>query len=133
MYECDRVIIYDGICGLCHGWVRFVIRHDAHAVFRFASFQSATGQSLLKQNHLSLENLETLVYIESGKVYVRSEAFLRIVARLAFPARLLYGFWLVPARLRDRLYARIAARRYQWFGTQMECSLTGDSIRDRFI
>ena len=40
-----HLVLYDGICGLCSRLVQFLLAHDHHAVFNFASLQSATGQA----------------------------------------------------------------------------------------
>ena len=37
------VIVFDGVCLLCSRWVRFLLKHDVQARYRFASMQSASG------------------------------------------------------------------------------------------
>ena len=37
------VIAFDGVCVLCHGFVRFMLNRDTAARFRFASTASAAG------------------------------------------------------------------------------------------
>ena len=44
------VIVYDGVCLLCSRWVRFLLEHDRHGRYRFASMQAQSGRQLL-QNH----------------------------------------------------------------------------------
>lgn len=39
----ERVVLFDGVCKLCNGWAKFLIRHDSHQVFRLASVQSSVG------------------------------------------------------------------------------------------
>ncbi|MDH5445531.1 MAG: DCC1-like thiol-disulfide oxidoreductase family protein [Gammaproteobacteria bacterium] len=129
----NRVIVYDGICGLCHGWVRFVIRFDPGAVFRFTSIQSESGQSILAKYNLPTDRIETLVYVEDGKLYLRSQACLMIIRQLSFPVRLLYGFVIVPQFIRDGMYKQIAHHRYTLFGLKDECLLTDSDLRNRFI
>ncbi len=36
----ERVIIYDGVCALCTGWVNFLIRHDRRHTVRLSAVQS---------------------------------------------------------------------------------------------
>jgi hypothetical protein len=41
MAELPRpILLYDGVCGLCHRLVQFIIHRDRRAIFRFASLQS---------------------------------------------------------------------------------------------
>ena len=39
----NPIVLYDGVCGLCNRLVRFIIRRDSNAIFRFASLQGAFG------------------------------------------------------------------------------------------
>ena len=128
-----RLIIFDGACGLCHAWVRFVIRYDKRRVFKFTSMQSDIGQRILKQFNQPTVSLETMLYIENGAVFEKSRAFLQVVRCLPFPVSLLFGFYFLPRPFRDFVYDRIARNRYKLFGSRDECTLTGGALRDRFI
>lgn len=129
----DRLIIIDGDCGLCHGWVRFVIRFDRLGIFKFTSIQSDKGQVSLKRLRLAADCLETMVYVENNIVFTKSMAFLRIVRLLPFPAKLLYVFYIIPGFVRDFFYDYIAANRYRLFGRRDECALKDGKFNDRFI
>eukprot|EP00292_Cryptomonas_paramecium_P029048 CAMPEP_0113711482 /NCGR_PEP_ID=MMETSP0038_2-20120614/30788_1 /TAXON_ID=2898 /ORGANISM="Cryptomonas paramecium" /LENGTH=55 /DNA_ID=CAMNT_0000637757 /DNA_START=107 /DNA_END=270 /DNA_ORIENTATION=- /assembly_acc=CAM_ASM_000170 len=39
----DRVLLYDGICNLCNGWVRFLARRSKEDAFKFAALQGEAG------------------------------------------------------------------------------------------
>ena len=41
------VIVFDGICVLCNGWVRFLLKHDREGRYRFAAMQTDAGRALL--------------------------------------------------------------------------------------
>ncbi|MCH6579770.1 MAG: DUF393 domain-containing protein [Nitrospinae bacterium] len=41
------ILLFDGVCNLCTGTVRFVIGRDARKRFRFASLQSPVADQLL--------------------------------------------------------------------------------------
>ncbi|HEY0262517.1 MAG TPA: DUF393 domain-containing protein, partial [Chitinophagales bacterium] len=51
MLENKNIILFDGVCNLCNGFVQFVIKRDKNALFQFASLQSEIGQEML-QPHL---------------------------------------------------------------------------------
>src|SRR5262245_34228841 len=59
----SHLILYDGVCGLCNGLVTFVLKHDKTGNFRFASLQSAIGQSVLRQYGRNPEALDTFYVI----------------------------------------------------------------------
>jgi hypothetical protein len=73
----DKVILFDGVCRLCNGWVRFLIKYDKHGLFRFCSAQSAEGQAILQWLGLPTDTFETMLLIEGETVYTKSDAFPR--------------------------------------------------------
>src|SRR5687768_1444059 len=48
MTRSKPVVLYDGVCGLCNGLVRFVLPRDRHDAFRFASLQSGFSRRVLE-------------------------------------------------------------------------------------
>src|SRR4029079_2863345 len=58
-----HLILYDGVCGLCNRLNAFVLKHDKNARFRFASLQSARGQSYLRQFNRNPDDLDTFYVI----------------------------------------------------------------------
>ena len=133
MVQQHPVLLFDGVCNLCNGWVQLVIRNDPEGRFRFAALQSEKGQELLKQYGLPHEQFTTLVFIENGKVYTRSSAALRIAKQLNGAWPLLYAFSVVPAFLRDGVYNLVAGNRYAWFGKQESCMLPTPELKARFL
>ncbi|MGI4873658.1 MAG: thiol-disulfide oxidoreductase DCC family protein [Janthinobacterium lividum] len=128
------VILFDGVCNLCNGFVQLVIRHDARARFRFAALQSPAGAALLAahgQAHFT--DPESVVLVEHGQVYSHSTAVLRIAGQLGGFWPLLRVGWLLPRLWRDALYRYIARHRYRWFGRQESCLLPTPELRERFL
>jgi predicted DCC family thiol-disulfide oxidoreductase YuxK len=78
------LILFDGICNLCNGFVRFVIRYDKHSQFMFGSLQSSMAQNILKQFNVQNLKLNTIVLIEDNKIFIQSTAVLKILKRLRF-------------------------------------------------
>jgi predicted DCC family thiol-disulfide oxidoreductase YuxK len=133
------IILFDGVCNLCNGFVNFVIDRDPEEVFRFAALQSEAAKTLLQAHGVTVdadapENLlQSVILIENEQVYRRSTAALRIARHLALPWPLLYGLIAVPTPIRDAIYDRIAARRYAWFGQRDQCRVPTPDLRDRFL
>jgi predicted DCC family thiol-disulfide oxidoreductase YuxK len=129
----DRTLLFDGVCNLCNGWVRFVIARDPAARLRLAAVQSPAGQAILAACGLSTEDFDTMVFVEDGKAYLKSAAFLRAVRYLSFPWPWLAAGLAVPRPLRDWLYDRVASNRYRLFGRQESCMMPTPEIRSRFL
>ena len=127
------IILFDGVCNLCNGFVQFVIRHDRGQRFRFASLQSDTARELLQNQPGAARDLDSVVLIEDGRYYRQSTAALRILRRLGGGWPLLYGLIVVPAFVRDRVYAWIAGNRYRWFGQRDACMLPTPELKSRFL
>lgn len=129
----DRVIFFDGVCKLCNAWVRFIIRYDKNRIFKLASVQSPPGQQVLRYFGMSTDQFDTMLYVENGEAFEKSEAFLRIAARLGFPWSGAGVFRLVPRSVRDWCYDRIAQNRYRLFGKYSQCPLPKPDDENRFL
>lgn len=127
------VILFDGVCNLCNGFVQFVIGQDTALRFRFASLQSEAARQLLRDLPPLARGIDSVVLIEEGRYYQQSTAALRILRHLRGGWPLLYGFIVLPAFLRDWIYARIARNRYRWFGQRQACLLPTPELQGRFL
>ncbi|MGH9159564.1 MAG: thiol-disulfide oxidoreductase DCC family protein [Vicinamibacteraceae bacterium] len=127
------IVLYDGVCGLCHRTVRFLLRHDEAGRLRFAALQSSLGRRLLLQHRLSPDALDTLVLVEGARASTRSAAVLGAARYLAPPWRYLALFLAVPQPVRDRLYDWVARSRHRWFGRLDACPLPSPGDRERFL
>ena len=99
------VIVFDGVCVLCNGWVRFLLRHDRAGRYRFAAMQSARGRGLLAAHGLDPDDPASFLLVEQGRAFVDTDAIRRVLARtrrrLAHRA---IDDCLVPRALRDPMY-----------------------------
>ncbi len=127
------LILFDGVCGWCTGWVRFLIRHDSHNRLQFAPLQSPLGQQLLKKHGLAQTELSTFVVITSDGYLTKSTAALHLMHRLGGMWRILYIFILIPKFLRDCGYDLIARYRYQLRGRLTTCYRPPEEYQDRFL
>lgn len=150
------VLLFDGVCNLCNRVVQFVIRHDPDGEFRFAPLQSAAGSELLARcdgpavgrqadgpatdrpaDGPAVErratDLETVVLVEDGRCYEKSDAALRVARRLGLPYAALSPLRFVPRPLRDAVYDLVAARRYRWFGRRDSCMVPSPALESRFL
>lgn len=129
----DTIILFDGECVLCSKWVPFVIKRDPKARFKFCSVQSPKGQKLLKSLGLPTQDYQTMVLLKGDTPHYRSEAFFEVIKELKQPWPWLLIFRVLPLKLRDWLYNRIALNRYKLFGKHSYCMIPTKDITDRFI
>jgi predicted DCC family thiol-disulfide oxidoreductase YuxK len=132
----NPVLLYDGVCGLCHCLVRFVLKRDKQAQFRFASLQSDYAVRILQAQGLDPHDLNTLYYVEEfGKrLAARSDAVISVLRELG-------GFWaatsvalhILPRWLRDWGYGAVARHRYRVFGKYESCPVPEMKYQDRFL
>ncbi len=129
----DDVVLFDGDCSLCARSVRFVVAHEAEPRLRFARLQSAAGSRLMREAGMDPENATTFVVLSRGRVYVKSDAAIRLSAHLRWPWKLLGVLGWIPRPLRDWAYDRVAGNRYRVFGRPTACVLATPEIGARFI
>ncbi len=127
------VILFDGVCNLCNGSVRFIIRRDPQARFRFASLQSPAGSRLLRRHGLPADAMDTLVLIDGDAVHTKSDATFEILRRLRAPWPILSVGRHIPRAIRNWAYDVVARNRYRWFGRRETCSVPTPETSARFL
>lgn len=129
------VLLFDGDCNLCNGTVRFVLRHERSAEFRFAPLQSPVARELLASTAVDAADRSSVLVLDKGLLYRESDAIVQILARLNAPWRWLRHFSLVSRPVRNRVYRFIGERRYRWWGRAGEghCALPTPEMRSRFL
>jgi predicted DCC family thiol-disulfide oxidoreductase YuxK len=127
------IILFDGTCAFCERAVRFIAARDPHAYFRFGASQSPPAAALLARFGTTREAARSIILIEDDRIYLRSTATLRIARRLTFPWRLAASILLVPAPIRDAVYAAVAAVRQRLAGPSNACDIPPPEIRSRMI
>lgn len=126
------LVYFDGLCGLCDRFVRFVVARDRRGRYRFAPLQGTTARSRLP-SHLNPEASQTVILEDAGRFRVRSDAALRVVAGLGGAWRAAALLLVIPRPLRDAVYDWIARHRFRWFGRRQECRVPGPDERERFL
>ena len=127
------ILLFDGVCNLCNGFVQFILARDPKKGIYFASLQSESGQALLSHFNLELHELKTLVLIDQKGAHVRSTAALRCARLLSGPWPLSYVFMIIPRSIRDLIYNWVAKNRYRWFGKEEQCMIPTPELKARFL
>jgi predicted DCC family thiol-disulfide oxidoreductase YuxK len=114
MVNNQDILLIDEQCALCSRAVEFILNHGGGDKFSFLSIFSEEGKLLLSANGLPRDYDKSLVLIETGKVFTKSAAALRVARRLSglYPA--LYFLMVVPKPIRDAVYDMIAKHRHRF-------------------
>ena len=126
------IILFDGTCAFCEGSVRFIATRD-RGYFRFGASQNPEGQALLKKLGTSQQAARSLILIDDDRVYLRSDAALRIAERLNAPWKYAGALLIVPRPIRDLVYRGVASVRYRIAGRSNACEIPPPEIRARLI
>ncbi len=128
------VVLFDGMCNLCDGTVRFLIARDRHARLRFASLQSETAGELLGgRDRPDLGIAGSIILVEGDRIFDRSDAVLQIATLLGPPWSFARVVSPIPRAWRDAVYRAIARNRYRVFGRRATCRIATPSERERFL
>lgn len=128
-----NILLFDGVCNLCNSIVRFTIKRDPKGKFKFASLQSESGQALLKQFGLPINDFDSFVFISNDQYFLKSSAGLHVLKELGGLWKLFYAFIIFPRPLRDFVYNIIAKTRYKIFGKRDICMVPTPTLMERFL
>lgn len=125
------VIYFDGVCGLCNGFVDFVLARDRARRYRFAPLQGEVATA--RVGPAGAVDPTTILHEEDGVFRDRSAAALRIVSGLGGAWCFVAVLGLVPRPIRDAVYDWVARNRYAWFGKRDTCRLPTPEERAVFL
>lgn len=123
------IIFYDGTCGICNGFVQFVLQHERTERYQFSALQSSYAAAYLPPEFR--ENLKSIVLLQGDNIYTKSDAVLTILRELRKPWQYGYHLKLLPAILRDFVYDLIASMRHR-ISRNHRCNLTQRPDTNRF-
>ncbi|MBM3418743.1 MAG: thiol-disulfide oxidoreductase DCC family protein [Bacteroidetes bacterium] len=129
----SHILLFDGVCNLCNGFVKFTIKRDPSAKFKFASLQSESGQKLLKKFGLPTDDFDSFVLIIGDKYFLKSSAGLNVLKQLGGIWSLFYIFIIFPRPIRDCVYNMIAKTRYRILGKRASCMVPTPENKLRFL
>ena len=133
LFMAQYVILFDGVCNLCNGFVQFIIQHDKKEKFSFAPLQSAFAKKTLASKNLNADDLQSVIFLAEDKIFTKSEAALEIAKHLGGFWSLLAGLKILPQVLRNSVYDLVCKNRYKWFGKSATCMIPSTKLKNRFL
>ena len=139
----DRLlVVFDGQCVLCNGWVRWLLRHDRRDRLRFAASSSPAVAALVARyaEVLEADGAPGTVLVFRNPLEPGERPLIRFAATLAllrelprpWPAVAAVLRW-VPGFLSDAAYRLVARWRYRIWGRYALCPLPTAAERERFL
>jgi predicted DCC family thiol-disulfide oxidoreductase YuxK len=128
-----HVLFYDGVCAMCNGIVKCMLRFDRDGLFRFAPLQGATAEHVRSRYPEFPAEIDTIVYLRHGEVFLRSRAAAVAMREMPYPAKALSWVRFLPAWLTDFFYGIVARTRYRVFGKYDACPAPPAEQRARFL
>jgi len=125
-------MVFNGVCVLCNGGLRFVIAHESAPDFRFAAVQSPLGQRVLAALDQPRDGSASMVVIDAGRYFLKSDAVVQTARALKAPWSWGAVVRFLPRALRDWAYDRLAQNRYLMFGRYEVCRVPDATLRQRF-
>ena len=132
MNESGPIVFYDGECGLCHGFVRFVIERDPRKRFRFAPIKGDTWKRVVDVGREA--DATTLYLLDDDDLLVRSSAICRLLKGIGGGWWIVGGLlWTIPRPIRNLGYRLVAKTRYLISGRVDACTLPAPDDMDRLL
>ena len=129
----DKIVYFDGVCGLCDWSVNLLVKMDTQKNLKFSSLQGTSGQILLSDLKIDLNEFNTVLFKINDQVYTKSTAVFKIIQSIGGFFKILLIFNLLPTRFNDLVYSKIAKYRYKYFGKLDKCDISKFNTPGQFI
>ena len=127
------LLVMDGDCALCSTAARRIAALDRRDEVRITTMQRPLGRALLEHYSLDADDPATWLMLRDGQARGSLDAMLALSAHLHPVFRPLGVLRLLPVRVQDWLYARIARNRYAMFGRDDLCAMPDPDLRRRLV
>lgn len=131
--QSQRLIFFDGVCGMCNRFVDWIIKRDKHNIFYFTPIQGETAQGLIAPLPTNTDEWSIIYRDAEGNFTRASDAVLSILRDMGGGWRLLSVFKILPRDFRDFFYQFVAKRRYKWFPKRSQCRIPTPQEKAKFL
>lgn len=135
LYDASKdqpIVLYDGVCNLCNGFVNFVLRTDKEGIIKFCALQEKGGLAL--RHHLNMgTEIGTAIGLWKGQIFTHSDVLRMVASSLKGWWSLVLPLYVLPKSFRDWVYMLIAKNRYRLFGKRDTCMVPNNEVLSRFI
>jgi len=129
----NPIMVYDGVCSFCNSTLQFILAHEKENSIKFLAYQTDTGKELLKSMGKAEDDLDSVVFIENGNYYLKSEVTVEFAKYLKSPWDKIQWIKWIPGFIRNFGYDIIAKYRYRLMGKHDSCQMPTPEQRTRFL
>lgn len=126
------IVVFDGDCALCNGFVAWLIRNDRRGAFLIAGSAGAVGKAAIAAAGLDESIAASTLVVWDGRAFVRSRAVARVASGLAWPWRGAATLRAVPRPLADAVYRAVATRRPRVIADDPACGIPPADLVERW-
>lgn len=130
------ILLFDGECNFCRASVHWLVEHDPDGAIHYASLGSTVAERLLHQHGVAPERVESVVLLDRGRAYFKSDAVFEALRHLRSGWRGASVLRFIPRPVRDLGYTLVSENRY-WIsravGTIDHRYEPTGNIRSRFL
>lgn len=127
----NRILFFDGVCGLCSSLVDFALPKLKENQIYFAPLQGSTALKTLSPQDLGLDYV---VYLRDGTIHRKTKAVAYLLTDIGghykYPGLMLHA---LPSIFTDFFYQIIAKNRYRIFGKSDTCRLPTPNEKNYFL
>lgn len=125
-------VLYDGECGFCNRWVKWILKNDKKDQFLFSPLQSEFGQKFLQERKLNAKEFSTLYLWKPNSFYFeKSQAVFAIGRILGGLNGLMGNLNVLPKLLTDFAYDTVSKNRDRI--PSQKCFIPTAEQRKKFI
>ena len=106
---------------------------DTQKNLKFSSLQGKSGQILLSDLKIDLNEFNTVLFKVNDQVYTKSTAVFKIIDSIGGFYKIFLIFNLLPTKFNDWVYSKIAKYRYKYFGKLDKCDISKFNTPGQFI
>jgi predicted DCC family thiol-disulfide oxidoreductase YuxK len=125
------VVLFDGECGMCSAFVRFVLANSSDSSVVFIALGSAKGRQLLAKHGIDQSKTDSIVFIADGSTYIYSSAIIEMARSFRSPWNALRLLVFVPRFIRDGGYRLVARYRRKLIPLSKECPFLSPNEKRR--
>ncbi|MBC7713689.1 MAG: DUF393 domain-containing protein [Rhizobacter sp.] len=107
MNDPNKIVFYDGECGLCQRSIAIISKWDKDKKLSYAPLNGET----YKKHFNQMSDMTTVVYFSDGKLFTKSDAIIEIGSDLGGWKKALLFLKVIPRFIRDAVYNSIASNR----------------------
>lgn len=125
-----HIVFVDGDCILCNRAVLYLDRMDSKSALHYAYLKSVTAKNSIDTHYIKEKH--TIVYKTGNRIYIKSEAVLKILETINGPRLFQMIIRYTPKKFANLIYDLIANRRLSISSNMKMCNFD-ENLNSRLL